>query len=151
MRKRTKRKVYALVNPIQYAIEGAAITPESELAFLRTRELASIDAFRMGKAGLQEWSDVSALQRITETMARAGIGPEALPVCAEAQQHLVESAKRFESIGKMGATGQALQCWRDLFEYHDLQRSSIPRSEYERMLTRATNRLKSKAPEVVEI
>lgn len=151
MRKRTKRKVWAKVNPIEYAIAGAAITPDSELAYLRNRELMAIEMFRTGKATLQEWSDVCALQRIAETMANEGIGVEVLSVCMQAQDHLIETARRYESTGKMGATGPALQCWRDLYEYHDLQRTSVSRGEYERMLKKATDRLRSKAPEVIHL
>ena len=41
MRKKTRRKVWALVNPIQHAIEGAAITPEDKLNQLQLRELTN--------------------------------------------------------------------------------------------------------------
>lgn len=151
MRKRTRRKVYPLVNPIEHAIEGAAITPDSELSYLRLRELAAIEAFRTGAATIQEWSDLGGLLRIAETMARNGIGVEVLSVCMQAQDHLIESAKRYEATGKMGATGPALTCWRDLHEYHDLQRTSVSRGEYERALREATNRLRSRAPEVIHL
>jgi len=51
----------------------------------------------------------------------------------------------------MGTTGPGLQAMRDLFEYHDLQRSSISRGEYERHIQSAINAIRSKAPGVVEI
>jgi len=50
MRKRTKRKVWAKVNPIAYAIEGAAITPSEQLNQLRQKELSTIDALTRGRA-----------------------------------------------------------------------------------------------------
>lgn len=151
MRKRTKRKVWALVNPIQHAIEGAAITPDTYLDKLRIIELAALEAFRTGKATLREWRDINAMNNVAETMARAGIGVEVLSICMQAQDHLIESAKRFERIGKMGASGPALQCWRDLYDYHDLQRISVSRSEYETMIRKTTDRVRSKAPEVIDI
>lgn len=143
MRKRTKRKVYALVNTIQHAMEGAAITPDAKLNKLRFIELGAIEAFRTGKAGLREWQEINAMNNVAETMARAGIGIEVLSICMQAQDHLLESAKRFERIGKMGASGPALQCWRDLYDYHDLQRLSVSRSEYEDMIRETTNRIRS--------
>lgn len=151
MRKRTKRKVWTLVNPIQHAIEGATITPNTELDKLRIIELGALEAFRTGKATLREWEQVNAMNNVAETMARAGIGVEVLSICMQAQAHLIESAKRFERIGKMGASGPALQCWRDLYDYHDLQRISVSRSEYEEMIRKTTNRVRSKAPEVIDI
>lgn len=151
MRKKTKRKVWAMVNPIEHAISGAAITPDSELAYLRNRELMAIEMFRTGKAGLQEWADICALQRIAETMAMEGIGEEVLSVSMQAQDHLIEASQRFERTGKMGATGPALQCFRDLYEYHDLQRTSVSRGEYERMLKKASDRVRSKAPNVIHL
>lgn len=151
MRKQTRRKRYALVNPITFAIEGAAITPDAHLAQLRVRELAALESFRTGTATLQDWSDINAMNNIAETMSRNGIGVEVLSICLQAQDHLIESAKRFEKTRRMGATGPALQCWRDLYEYHDLQRTSVSRSEYERMIKKTTDRVRSGAPEVTRL
>lgn len=151
MRKRTKRKVYPLVNPVEYAISGACISPEEDLDKLRERELASIENFRLGKATLRDWENIKAILNVAEHMSRAGVGVEVLSVCMQAQGHLVESAKRYQRIGKMGASGPALVCWRDLYEYHDLQRQSISRGEYERFLLQAINRERSRAPEVLEL
>lgn len=151
MRKRCNRKVWTKVNPIQHAIEGAALTPQHLLDQLRMRELAAVDAFAKGGAGLQEWKDLTAMLNVCETMARDGVGPEALPTCAKAQAHLIESARRFEITGKMGTTGPGIQSFRALYEYHDLQRQSVSRSEYERSIEKALNRVKSRAPEVVEL
>ena len=149
MRKRTRRKHYALVNPILFAIEGARITPEKELNRLRVRELASIDAFAHGHAGLSEWSDLCHLMNLAEHMARAGIGPEVLETCAAVQAHLIDAKERYERTKRMGTTGLGLQSFRELYELHDLQRQSISRSEYERHLTKMVNRVRSKAPDVV--
>lgn len=41
MKKQRRRKIWALVNPIQHAIEGATITPESKLNQLKIRELSN--------------------------------------------------------------------------------------------------------------
>lgn len=57
-RKHCKRKVWSTaINPIQHAIEGAAITSEALLNQLRARELAAVEACRTGSATLQEWAD----------------------------------------------------------------------------------------------
>lgn len=148
MRKRTKRKIWGLINPVQHAIEGAAYVPEELLAPLRLRELAAIEAFRTGTAGLQEWHDVNAMQGLCETMAREGIGPEALEACDRAEHHLLEAARRFEKTGKMGTSGPGLQAFRDVFDYHDLQRQSVARATYDQMIRLTTARIRSRAPGV---
>lgn len=151
MRKRTVRKHYALVNPIQHAIEGAAITNGDDLDKLRMVELQALAAFRNGQAGLREWHEISSMMNLAETMAKNGIGVEVESICMQAQAHLIDSAKRFERIGRMGATGPALQCWQDLYEYHDLQRQSVARSVYEEMIRKTTDRERSKAPGVIQL
>jgi hypothetical protein len=151
MRKRTVRKHYALVNPIEHAIEGAAITHDADLNKLRMIELQAIEAFRTGKAGLQEWNEINSMMNLAETMAKGGIGVEVESICMQAQAHLLDSAKRYERIGRMGATGPALQCWQDLYEYHDLQRQSVARSVYEEMIRKTTERVRNKAPGVIEL
>lgn len=151
MRKRTVRKHYALVDPIQHAIEGAAITNGDDLDKLRMIELQALEAFRTGTAGLQEWHEISSMMNLAETMAKGGIGVEVESICMQAQDHLIDSAKRFERIGRMGATGPALQCWQDLYEYHDLQRMSVSRSVYEEMIRKTTDRVRSTAPGVIEL
>jgi hypothetical protein len=149
MRKRVRRKVWPLVNPVEWAITGAALLTKQELDGLRIRELAAIEAFRNGTAGLQDWHDLAALLNLCETMAREGIGLEALPTCMEAQTTLIEAAKRFERTGRMGTTGAGLQALRDLFQYHDLQRQSVQRSDYERVIVKATRKVQAKGHGVV--
>lgn len=150
MKKQTRRKVYSTaINPVMHAMMGAALIPEKELDQLRLRELAAIEAFRNGTAGMRDWQDVCAMMNLCEEMARDGIGPEALEACERAQASLIEATRRFERTGKMGTTGPGLQAFRDVYEFHDLQRQSVPRSVYERCITRAMAKVKSKAPGVV--
>jgi hypothetical protein len=53
MRKSCKRKVYALVNPISMAIEGACVTDEQRLEQLASRELQAIQDMTTGKGTLK--------------------------------------------------------------------------------------------------
>ena len=143
MRKRCKRKVLALVNPLEYAIEGARISDRTALDRLLVRELASLDAFTRGKASLQEWSDLASMNNVAQTLATMGVGKEVMPVCHQAEEELIEAAKRFERTGRMGLTGEGIKVLRDLIEYHDLQRASISRSQYEEGIRLTGARIKS--------
>jgi len=145
MRKRTIRKVLSLINPITHAIEGCAISQDKELNKVRMAELASIDAFALGRATLQEWHDLNTLQSIAETMSMGGVGPEALEACQEAENALLDAAVRFEKTGRMGLTGPGLEAMRELFRWHDLQRTSISRSKYEYWLVKTKARMQNKS------
>jgi hypothetical protein len=148
MRKRCKRKVWALLNPIDHVIDGLKVTPDEKLNQLHIRELSALEAMAHGKAGVQEWSDLTSVLNICQGMADSGIGPEALPHCQTLQAELKASAKRFDATGRMGMTATGLQAAREVIEYHDLQRRSISLAEYEGQILRTTNRIKSKAREV---
>ena len=151
MRKQTKRRHYALVNPILHAIEGIRPPTGDKLDLLRTHELTAIEAFRTGTATVEDWSKVVGMMNLAENLGKAGIGPEALEYCDELHQHLIASAKRYETTHKMGITGPGLQCLRDVYEFHDLQRTSISLSEYEKHIKCTANRIRSKAPEVTDV
>ena len=132
-RKATKRRHYALINPIQHAIDGACVTPEHLLGKIETRELSAIDTFARGRATIQEWYDIASLVGMCQTMASDGIGPEALDTCLLADNAIDEAMIRFKKSGKMGTTGPGLQAFRDLMEYHQLQRRLVSRSHYEKI------------------
>lgn len=143
MRKRTNRKVWALINPINHAIAGCSITPRKDLDRLLSRELSALDDFTHGKANLQQWHDLASVVNLCETLAQGGVGPEALESCAKAQDALIDSAKRFTKTQRFGLTGLGIQAIRDCIEFHDLQRSSIPRSQYEEAIRLTVARVKS--------
>jgi hypothetical protein len=148
-RKRTNRRRYALVNPIEFAIVGAALTDEATLDKLRFRELAAIEAFRTGKAGKQEWCDLADLCNIAETFCRDGVGPEALETVEAAQEALAEAHSRHHKEGRaLLLRGPELQSLRDVFAYHDLQRQSVSRAEYERTIVKTHDRIRSGDPNV---
>lgn len=149
MRKSTKRKHWKLIDPVRHAILGAAITQDHLLDKLRLIELAALDAMTKGLGTIQDWQELTDMMNISEVMARDGVGPEALPVCQQAQEALEQAARRYETTRKMGLTGTGINALREVFEYHDLQRRSIPRSEYEKYIIKTRQRIKSQAKEVV--
>jgi hypothetical protein len=145
-RKQCRRKVWGLVNPITHAIDGASITPGHLLDCLRLVELSAIESFTSGRATKEDWKALADLVNVAETMADGGVGPEVLEFCQRAQQGLSEARERYERTNRMGLSGPAIQAMRDLHEYHDLQRTSIPRGEYERFIQKTRNRILSAHP-----
>ena len=59
---------------------------------------------------------------------------------------LDEARERHHRTGRMGLSGPAIQAMRDLAEYHDLQRTSISRGEYEKWIVKTRNRIVSLHP-----
>ena len=151
MRKKTKRKVWNLIDPIQHSIVGAAITSRDKLDKLRLLEYSALDAITKGSGTVQDWRTLVDVLNLAETMARAGIGVEVLPVCEKAQESLHKAAMRYQETMRMGLDGEGIKAIRDLIEYADLQQSSISRSEFERYIQKTKDYIKSHGDKVVEI
>jgi len=61
------------------------------------------------------------------------------------------AAKRYETTRKMGLSGTGIRYIKELYALHDLQRTSISRSEYERMIEKTINYIRSNNHRVVHI
>jgi hypothetical protein len=151
MRKKTRRKVWNLIDPITHAIVGAAITQREKLDKLRLLEYSALDAITKGSGTVQDWRTLVDVLNLAETMARGGIGVEVLPVCEKAQESLHKAAMRYQETMRMGLDGEGIKAIRDLIEYADLQQSSISRSEFERYIQKTKDYIKSHGDKVVEI
>ena len=152
MRKQTKRKYWALINPLVHALEGATIAPRDKLDKLRLTEYSALDSITKGHGTIQDWHTLTQVLNLSETMARHGIGrDEVLPVCEKAQKALHEAALRYQKTNKLGLTGEGIKAIRELIQYADLQQSSISRSEFEKYIEKTRNYIKSNNHNVVEI
>ena len=152
MRKKCKRKVWSTsINTLAHAIAGAAVADNAALDKLRLCELSAIDAMTKGMGTPHDWRWLADVLNISETMAKHGIGPEVLPYCEDAQKALLEAKERFDKTGKMGLSGTGIKAIKELWEYHDLQRTSVARSEYERMIQKTMNHVRSHGKDVVEV
>jgi hypothetical protein len=151
MRKQCRRKIYDLINPITHAITGASITADEFLDKLKSKELAAIEAMRTGNATIYTWQELVDMNNICQVMARNGVGPEALVDCMLAEIELKHAAKRYEATGKMLLTGTGLRSINEVLEWHHLQRSSISRSEYDRMIQKTRNKIRSRSKDVTVI
>ncbi len=151
MRKRTKRKIWALIDPIAHGIIGAAITPRQTLDKLRLTEYAALESMIKGSGTVQDWRTLVDLLNLAEMFARNGVGPEVLPICQKAQDALHKSAMRYQKTMRMGLDGVGIQAIRDLIEYADLQQGSVTRAEFERYVKKTRDYIKSNGNLVVEI
>ena len=151
MRKKTKRKIWSLIDPLTHAIVGASITQRDKLDKLRMLEYSALEAMTKGNGTVTDWRTLVDVLNLSEMMAKNGIGPEVLPICEKAQEGLHKAAMRYQETMKMGLDGQSIQAIRELIQYADLQQSSISRSEFEKYIQKTRNYIKSNGDLVVEI
>lgn len=152
MRKRTKRKIWALIDPITHAIVGASITHRERLDKLRMMEYSALESITKGNGTIHDWRTLVDVLNLSETMARNNIGKdEVLPVCQKAQEALHEAAERYQKTLSMGLSGQGIQAVRELIEYADLQQASISRADFEKYIQKTRDYIRSNGNLVVEI
>jgi hypothetical protein len=140
-----------MVNPIEFAITGAAITAEDKLDQLRMSELSAIESLVKGNGTTGDWKVLVDMMNIAETMGNHGIGIEVLPVCEIVQAEMEAAAKRYETTRKMGLSGTGIRYIKELYALHDLQRQSVSRSEFERMIDKTINYIRSNHHRVVHL
>jgi hypothetical protein len=151
MRKKTKRKHWNLIDPIQHGIIGAAITQRDKLDKLRMLEYSALEAITKGQGTVADWRTLVDVLNLSEMMGKNGVGPEVLPICQKAQEGLHKAAMRYQETMKMGLDGEAIKAIRELLEYADLQQGSISRSEFERYIQKTKDYIRSHGDKVVEI
>lgn len=151
MRKKCKRKVWNKINPIEHAISGASLIPESLQEKKRLRELSAIDAFARGMANVHDMQLMSDMSNISEQLALSGFGPEALEAVKRHEEALVKVARRAEENGEYSATADEVKAFRDVQEYYDLQRQVITRAQWEQAFDKAKRRSLSGAPGIVKL
>lgn len=151
MRKQCRRKIWSKVNPIEHAIVGAAVTQDDLLDRLRLIELSAIESLVKGNGTVADWRSIVDMMNIAETMASNGIGVEVLEICEAVQKEMEAAAHRYEKTRKMGLTGTGIRFVKELYQLHDLQRTSISRSEYERMLQKTSDYIRSNNHRVVHL
>lgn len=153
-RKKTRRRVYTTepgFNPVQYAIEGASPIPSEALAKLRLLDLGSLDSFARGNASRQDLNNLVVALNCSELLARDGVGPEALPICAAAQKVLETINDRRLETGSIGTDEAGVDALRDLCEVYDLQRQCITRGRYEKLMARVKAIMLSGSPSALTL
>lgn len=139
-------------NILARVVTGVLPTPEGLLERQRMTELQAIEAFAKGYATPDDFRVMCDVLNVAETMALSGIGrEEVLPVCEIAQDEMIASKYRYEAHGSLTPTSRGLKAMRDLYDYHELQRTSVDWQTYEKMIIKTANRIRSAHPDVKEL
>lgn len=147
-RKKCKRKVWALIDPTKHAIQGAAIPSVQDLDKLRLMELSALESFRTGTASYPDFKALENVVNLCQTMAtdfRLG-GEDALQAAQKAEQALIRAKERHDQGKPLGFDGEGLAAIRECWEWHDVQRSQVARSIYEKAIRLTIARIASNAP-----
>ena len=151
-RKATKRKHYPLINCLQMAIDGACITDKARLDKLRMRELGAIESFSKGQATPNDWRELADMHNVAKTLVSMRIGgEEAKQACELADQALQDAYASQATRGKLGMTGPQIQAMRELYAWHDAQRTAIHRGKYEQAIEHTVNVIRSRRADVVQM
>ena len=137
MRKRTKRKVWGLINPITMAIQGAGVSCGPEVGRLRLGELSALESFRTGMGVESDWQLMSVMNSIAALIAYERKQEEPLAVARKTQFALDSIEQRYGRTGKWGVSGEEYLLLKEMYEWHDAQRTSMARSAYEDAIFRA--------------
>ncbi len=151
-RKRCIRKRWGdPVTAVAIAMAAAAVTPAAALDKLRINELLAIAAFAEGRAKPDDLHVACGMVNLTEFIARQGVSPEALEACARAEAALRNAAARLRETGALELCAAGVAALRDVHEFHDLQRQSVPRAEFLRLIQGAMAALAQVKPAEVAL
>tara|TARA_R110000868_G_scaffold236841_1_gene490888 strand:+ start:612 stop:1070 length:459 start_codon:yes stop_codon:yes gene_type:complete len=152
MRKQCKRKVRPLIyNPMEYVMDGVKPTSDRVLNKLRMLELASLESMSKGMGTVADWSHLIDMVNLAEQFAKIGVGIEVMEHCQAAQAAMIDAARHYEQTKTMMLSDVGLHALREVYAYHDLQRQSVTRAEYEQVINRMANYIRSKGRDVVEV
>ena len=152
MKKQCKRKVRPLIyNPMEYVMDGVKPTSDRVLNKIRMLELASMESMSKGMGTVVDWSQLIDMVNLAEQFAKIGVGIEVMEYCQIAQAAMIETAEYYEQTRTMKLSDAGLQALREVYAYHDLQRQSVTRAEYEQVIMTMANYIRSKGRDVVEV
>lgn len=143
MKKKTKRKYRSLTHPVEVAIERAALITTKRNNEYRNKELAAINRMARGPFDDDTWHVVLYVANQAELMGYGGVGHEVIEPARRAQIALARMRARRTPDGVWRAEPGEVFDLRELQEYHDLQRQSVPYGQYLEFVRRTLNKMRT--------
>jgi hypothetical protein len=147
-RKRCRRTVWALINPITHAMTGAAITSTALLDQQRLMELSALEQFKKGVPSQDDWRIFADVSNVAFVMGESGIDPEVQTLCAQADAMLEACFLRYKKHSTIGRVAGEYEALAALWARHDQQRSGISRAAYDAAITKTANKIRGASPDV---
>ncbi|TFY97517.1 hypothetical protein [Ramlibacter rhizophilus] len=125
MKKRTRRRAWnPLANPVRAAVVAAQ---PPDLTTIKTANLMTLREVRAGRIDRHGIQVLEAIVGTSESLARVGVGTEALPVCAAARRALKAIAAARGKVGKL-----EVAAFEVLIEFYDAQVDAASQGEVAR-------------------
>lgn len=122
MRKRCRRKVVPLTNPVSLVLANLAPADRATTQRVLTAMYAALDALQFGRATTTDWNDLAeAVNHGYVFSKELGIGSEHLDLFVEARQVLIRLGERYHERGRFVAAAPELQTLHEMAAVHDLQ------------------------------
>lgn len=143
MRKKTRRKIWSICNPIDIAMHKASLVSTETSNEIMDIERESLGRFKEGTADLNDWNILASLTNMSEVMASDGVGPEVLVYSKSAQLALKRSAAFYKKSGKFLLDANGIYSFDELIEYAHLQIQSVSTGVMEDYLKTIIGRVNS--------
>lgn len=151
MKKQCKRKIYALINPIEHAMQGAGLIDKASSDKVKLLELSALESFAKGRATKDDWRQLCMMTNVAEQLARMGYDKdEIIEPCEKATAALKEAHRRFKEHGKLGLSGLELGDMRKICAWAHLQRGIVPRYHFEQAIDKVRRLIVGRSP-LVEV
>ena len=133
MRKRTKRRVYALRDPISYAIGGVrTFRSVSASVDVEIANHASMEALVKGEATKYDLQVLSNMVNMCIALGKQGFAEAHQQDFADAKAAIVSIVERGKKLSRVVATGPEIKALNWALEVHDAQLGVVSVSEIER-------------------
>lgn len=133
MRKRTRRKVWALRDPISHAMSGARkVSEDTNLVTYSIKTHASMEALVKGVATKQDMSHLAMANNMVAALMKQGFATPHAPDAEASANALDAIAQRARDKGRVLATGPEIVALNQMLAIHDAMFDTISVSEYNR-------------------
>lgn len=140
---RAKRIPLPLVNPIQYAMAGAAALTASQVKVLMAPNFAALHALQFGGFDVDHWRNLADMFNIAEALAKppVNIANDHSEKFNEAHCVLFALSEQYRDRRTWTARSQQLQVVKDAMEIFEIQLEHVAQGEFERTVEKLKRRM----------
>lgn len=141
---RAKRIPLPLVNPIQFAMAGAAKLTKAQVTQLMAPNHAALHALQFGGFNADHWKNLADAFNIAEALAQppVNIANDHADKFEDAHCVLYALSEQFRDMGTWTARAQQLQVVKDAMEIFEIQLEHVAQGEFERAVERLKRRMR---------
>lgn len=141
---RAKRKTYPLINPIQYAMAGAARLTVAQVKTMMAPNVEAVHALQYGSFNYHHWRALADAFNIAEALARppVNIANDHADKFDDAQSVLYALSEQYRDRQSWTPRSQQLQTIKDAMEIFEIQLEHVGQGEFEQTVDKLVRRMK---------